>query len=179
MSNEAQENKDKPSVGRILGKFVALNMIPGYPVYKALKSVKETSGTGAATVIDLAAELKKRKPKARVIRTYREALALRTPESLPLRTIAKICLTRKRLFLAAAFISSAFVLGSLIATSYLGSFLGALFILFCLLHVVKYEHRLWQLDTGPLQPDEPLGGFRDFFQSKGSWLRLVSPHLSR
>ncbi|WP_412548939.1 hypothetical protein Q2T91_16115 [Ralstonia pseudosolanacearum] len=179
MDSPSDQTKDNPSVGRRVGKFVVFNMIPGYPVYKALKSAKETAGTGVATVHDLVAELEKRKPQKKTIRTYRQALALRTADSLPLRTIARNCLNMKRLCLSVAFVSAAFVLGSVVGANYLGSFLGVLFVMFCLLHVVKYEHRLWQLDTGPLQPDEPLGGFGDFFRSNGAWLRLLSPHLSR
>jgi len=39
--------------------------------------------------------------------------------------------------------------------------------------------QMTSLATGPLRPDAPLGGFREFFRSKGVWLRLVSPHLFR
>nr|WP_311527964.1 hypothetical protein [uncultured Ralstonia sp.] len=179
MSNETNENKDKPSVGRRVGKFVVLNMIPGYPVYKALKSAKGAAVDGAATIHDLAAELEKRKPKSKIVRTYREALALRTAESLPLKTIAKSCLTRKRLCLSVAIIALAYGVGGLIGGNYLTAFLGLLAVCLPALYALKYELQLWQLDTGPLQPEEPLGGFGEFFRSEGAWLRLLSPHLSR
>ncbi|WP_247308932.1 hypothetical protein [Ralstonia pseudosolanacearum] len=179
MSNEAQANKGKPSVGRRVGKFVVFNMIPGYPVYKALKAAKDTAGTGAATVHDLVAELERRKPQRKIVRTYREALALRTPESLPLKAIAQSCLNRKRVCLAVVTIALAYAVGGAIGGSYLTAFIGLLAFFLPALFAVQFEHQLWQLDTGPLRPDEPLGGFSDFFQSKGSWLRLVSPHLSR
>ncbi|MGA3842226.1 hypothetical protein ACI2UC_03440 [Ralstonia nicotianae] len=179
MSNEAQENNDKPSVGRRVGKFVLWNMIPGYPMYKALKSAKDTAVDGASNVYDLVAELKKREPKSRIVRTYREALALRTAESLPLKTIAKSCLTRKRIFLSLATIAFAYGVGGLIGGNYFTAFLGLLAVCMPAIFALKYELQLWQLDTGPLQPDEPLGGFGDFFRSKGAWLRLLSPHLSR
>ena len=179
MTVESSDSKVKPSVGRRVGKFVVFNMIPGYPVYKALKAAKETAGTGAATVHDLVAELEKRKPQKKIVRTYREALALRTPESLPLKAIAQSCLNRKRLCLAVVTIALAYAVGGALGGSFLTAFTGLLALCLPMLFAAKFEHQLWQLDTGPLRPDAPLGGFREFFGSKGAWLRLVSPHLFR
>lgn len=179
MSIENNENKDKPSIGRRVGKVVVLNMIPGYPVYKALKSAKGAVVDGGATIHDLWSELEKRKPKKKTIRTYREALALRTADSLPLKTIAQNCLSKKRLCLAVVAISLAYLVGGLIGGNYLTACTGLLAACLPALFGIKFEHQLWQLDTGPLRPDEPLGGLRDFFRSKGAWLRLFSPHLSR
>ncbi|MGM3274243.1 hypothetical protein [Ralstonia sp. 24A2] len=178
MNIEANEKKDKSSIGRHVKK-ASLYLVPGYPIYKAIKSAKETAVGGADTVRDLVAELEMRKPKTRVIRTYREALALRTPESLPLRVIAQNCLNRKRLCLAMVTVALAYTVGGAIGGSYLAALSGLLALCLPMLFAIKFEHQLWQLDTGPLRPDAPLGDIRDFFQSNGAWLRLFSPHLSR
>lgn len=67
MNIEANEKKDKSSIGRHV-KRASLYLVPGYPIYKAIKSAKETAVGGADTVRDLVAELEMRKPKTRVIR---------------------------------------------------------------------------------------------------------------
>lgn len=170
-------NKKEPSsVGRRVMRYGLLSMIPGYSIYRALASLKESVNTGAETIRDNNRELAERRKRKRVS-TYNEALTKRTEESMSLAEIDRLSKRRKRMFLAAAFISAAFVLGSVVAKNYLGSLLGLLFILFCLLHVVKYEHRLWQMETGAKAPDEPLGSFGQFFASRGAFRRIFNPYL--
>jgi hypothetical protein len=70
-----------------------------------------------------------------------------------------------------------FVIGSLGGRNLFGAFLGLLFVALCGLFALKYEHRVWQIETGRAAPDEPLGGYRQFFSRKGAIKRLFNPHL--
>jgi len=48
---------------------------------------------------------------------------------------------------------------------------------FCGMFMIKHEHQIWQLETGRAAPDAPLGGFKEFFASKGMLARLLNPRL--
>ncbi|MEX3843182.1 hypothetical protein [Paraburkholderia sp. BR10882] len=172
MSNETK----KSGVGRRI-KRASLYMLPGYPIYKAFQSVKETAGSGAKTLRDLHNELERQRPTTRQVRTYREALALRPADALPLKQIARKCLNSKRVCLTVSLACFLYFIWGVFSGDMLAVFKSVFGAMLPLLFTVKYEHQLWQLETGPQRPDEPLGSYRDFFRSRGAILRLVNPRL--
>ncbi|HGO6128544.1 TPA: hypothetical protein ACK3RK_007129 [Burkholderia cepacia] len=169
------DRKQRSRAGRVV-RFGLLSLVPGYPIYKAAASLKENIRLGVKTLADRNRQLAEQRKDPHVV-TYNEALAKRTPESLPLEAIELSCVRHKRFFLAIATVSAAFLFGSTLGGNYFGSFLGGLFVLFCLMLAVKYEHRLWQMETGKASPDEPLGGFRKFFATRGVLNRILNPRL--
>lgn len=168
-------NVNKRSAARRIGRL-ALYAVPGYAVVKAFGSLKATVSTGAKTLGDRNRELAAQRKNPRVA-TYNEAIAKRPEDAMPLEAIEQSSIFHKRFFLAIAAVASAFLIGSTIGGNYLGTFLGALFVMFCLMLALKYEHRLWQLETGRAAPDKPLGGYRKFFRARGALLRIISPRL--
>lgn len=167
----------KANFGRRI-KRASLYLIPGYPVVRAFKSAKETMGSGCKTLRDLTVEIEKQKPKARrIVRTYREAISLRSADSLPLEQIARDRLNRKRLCLAFILVCASYAVGGLIVGNAIEVMNGILGISLPALFTVKFEHQLWQMEIGPQRPDEPLGGYRDFFRSHGALVRLLNPRL--
>ncbi|MFC0402545.1 hypothetical protein [Paraburkholderia rhizosphaerae] len=173
MSNETK----KTSIGRRVA-HASFYMIPGYPVYKAFQSAKETASSGAKTLRDLHNELERQRLSTRRTRTYREAIEqVRTADSLPLEQIARKCLNSKRVCLLVAYLCLLYFIYGVVGGDFLAVFNSVFGAMLPLLFTVKYEHRLWQLETGPQRPDEPLGSYRDFFRSRGALLRLANPRL--
>jgi hypothetical protein len=172
MSNATKKN----SIGRRVAR-ASLYMVPGYPVYKAFKSAKETASSGAKTLRDLHNELERQRPTARCVRTYREALALRPADALPLAQIARHCLNSKRVCLFVSYLCLLYFIYGVVGGDFLAVFNSVFGAMLPLLFAVKYEWRLWQLDTGPQQPDAPLGSLRDFFRSRGAFGRFFNPRL--
>jgi hypothetical protein len=170
-------SEQKRNVSGKIVRSVALNMIPGYPVVKALTSAKKTIGSGAETVRDLAGDLKNQKPKSRRIRTWREAIENRPVAALPLEAIARDCLRRKRVCMVFAFICLSYAAGGLIGCNFFAVSNGILGTALPLLFIVREEHRLWQLEVGPAQPDAPLPGYWEFFRTQGIILRLLNARL--
>ncbi|SEI14419.1 hypothetical protein [Paraburkholderia hospita] len=171
MSNRKQRSR----TGQIV-RFGLLSLVPGYPIYRAVGSLKKNIQLGMKTLGDRNRELAAQRRDLHAV-TYNEAIAKRTAESLPLEAIERSCVRHKRFFLSIAAISAAFLFGSTIGGNYFGTFLGGLFVLFCVMLSVKYEHRLWQMETGRAAPDKPLGGFRRFFATRGVVMRILSPRL--
>lgn len=158
-------------------RSVALNMIPGYPVVKALTSAKKAIGSGAATLHDLASGLEKQELDGRLVRTWREAIESRPPDAVPLQTIARDCLIKKRLSMTVALLSLGYLTGGLVGENYVAIFNGMIGMALPVLFVVREEHRLWQMDVGPKQPDAPLPGYREFFRTPGAFRRLLDARL--
>lgn len=176
MSDDETTTK-KSSAARSAARS-GLYLVPGYSLVKAVASMKNAVATGAKTIADQNRELaaQRRNPRSR---TFNEALAMRPADALPLDAIERSCRRRKQLSMAVACVSASFVLGSLIGHNGFGAFLGLLFVVFCLMFVLKHEHRLWQIETGRAAPDVPLGGYKRFFACKGALKRLFDPHLFR
>ncbi len=132
--------------------------------------------TGANTIRDINASVaaQRRNPK---VRTYRQAIALRTTDSLPLETIKQGALNTKRVALLFSIVSTAFSLGATLSGSWFSAMTGVLFSGLCFLVCMKHEIRIWQLETGPLQPDEPLGSLKQFVQLDGWVWRTLAPRL--
>ncbi|PQV45157.1 hypothetical protein [Paraburkholderia sp. BL21I4N1] len=172
MTNETK----KTSIGRRVAR-ASLYMVPGYPVYKAFQSAKETASSGAKTLRDLHNELERQRPTTRHVRTYREALAVRPADALPLPQIMRKCLNSKRVCLLVAYLCLLYFIYGVVGGDFLAVFNSVFGAMLPLLFTVKYEHQLWQLESGPQRPDEPLGSYRDFFRSRGALLRLVNPRL--
>lgn len=173
MSNEPK----KANIGRRI-KRASMYLVPGYPIYRAFKSAKETTGSGYKTLRDLTAEIERQKPKGRrIVRTYREAISLRSSDSLPLEQIARDRLNRKRLCLAFILVCASYAVGGLIVGNTIEVMNGILGISLPALFAIKFEHQLWQMEIGPQRPDEPLGGYGDFFRSRGALVRLLNPRL--
>ena len=176
MSNSQATGKKTTAARRIARS--GLYLIPGYPLVKAAASMKDTVATGLQTITDQNRELaaQRRNPRSR---TFNEALAMRSAEALPLGTIERRCARKKQFFMAVAFVSASFLFGSTMGGNYFGTLIGLLFTFFCLMFAVKFEHQLWQIETGRTTPDEPLGGYRQFFACRGALRRLFDPRLFR
>jgi hypothetical protein len=166
---------DKPRAARRAAR-AGLYLVPGYPLIKTVASLKETAVGGIRTIADRHRELAAQRGNP-TSRTFGEAMAMRSPDALPLEAIERSCLRRKQVSLAFAVVSVSFVIGSLGGRNLFGAFLGLLFVALCGLFALKYEHRVWQIETGRAAPDEPLGGYRQFFSRKGAIKRLFNPHL--
>jgi hypothetical protein len=168
-------NNGKSTTGRRIARG-ALYLIPGYPVVKAAASVKETVAGGLKTIADQNRQLSAERANPRVS-TFKEALARRSAEALPLEAIERSCIRKKQSFFAMAIVATGFLFGSTLSGNYFGTLLGLLFVLFCLMFVVKHEHQLWQIETGMAAPDSPLGGYTQFFKSQGVFVRLLNPRM--
>lgn len=170
-------NTKKASIGYRVAR-ASLYMVPGYPIYKAFQSAKETTVGGAKTVRDLHNQLKRQRPTTRHVRTYREAIAqVRTADSLPLEQIARDRLYRKRVCLAVAYLCFLSFIYGVVGGYFLVVFNSVFAVMLPLLFTFKYEHQLWQLEIGPQRPDEPLASYGDFFRARGALLRLFSPRF--
>ncbi|MEZ0606188.1 hypothetical protein ACAX43_29285 [Paraburkholderia sp. IW21] len=172
MSNESK----KAGIGRRVAR-ASLYIIPGYPIFRAFKSAKDAMGTGAKTVRDLTDEIDRQKPTSRHVRSYREALALRSADALPLKRIAQDCLNKKRVCLVFVTLCGLYVIWGVFGGDIFAVVNGMLGLCLPMLFAVKYEHRLWQMETGPQRPDEPLGNYGDFFRAQGALIRLFNPRL--
>ncbi|PCE30082.1 hypothetical protein [Burkholderia ubonensis] len=169
-------DSNRPSrAGRVV-RAGLLSFIPGYPIYRALQSLKQTVRTGAQTLSDRTEDLAAQRRDSRVA-TYSEAMAKRTEDSMPLEAIERLCARHKQFFMTMTCVSIAFVLGSLFGENYFGALIGFLFSMLCVMFALKYEHRLWQMETGRAAPDEPLGSFRQFFSTPGAIRRVLDLHL--
>jgi hypothetical protein len=164
------------TAGKIV-RSVALNMIPGYPIVMAFTSAKKAIGSGATTLRNFAGGLEKQEPDRHLVRTWREAIESRPPDAAPLETIARVCLIKKRLSMTVAFLSLGYLTGGVLGANYVAIFNGLLGMALPMLFVVREEHRLWQMDVGPKQPDVPLPGYREFFRAPGVCRRLLDARL--
>lgn len=173
--SESERTEGKPR-GHGRTARAGLYLVPGYPVIKAVASMKDAAASGMKTIADRHRELAAQRVNPRS-RTFNEAMALRSRDALPLEAIERSCLRRKQVSVAFAFVSLSFVIGSLGGHNVFGAFLGLLFVALCGLFALKYEHRVWQIETGRAAPNEPLGGYRQFFARKGAIKRLFDPHL--
>jgi len=173
--SKTESTEKKSSAARRIARS-SLYLIPGYPLVKAATSMKDTVATGLQTITDQNRELaaQRRNPRSR---TFNEALAMRSPEAMPLEAIERLCTRKKQFFMAVAFVSASFIFGSAIGHNYFGTLIGLLFTFFCLMFVLKFEHQLWQIETGRAAPDKPLGGYRQFFAQPGTFRRLFDPRL--
>jgi hypothetical protein len=171
------QSKQEVSVRRRLLRGALYNLIPGYPIVKALQSAKKTIGSGALTVRDLTVELENQKPDGQRVRTWREAIESRPVGALPLKKIADDCVSRKRLCMAFACICLSYAIGGMLGANYFAIANGVLGMALPALFIVREEHRLWQMEVGPAQPDAPLPRYRDFFRTRGFVLRLLDARL--
>lgn len=176
MSNSPDTDK-KPGAARRIARS-SLYLIPGYPLVKAAASMKETVATGLQTITDQNRELAAQRKNPRS-RTFNEAMARRSSDALPLAAIERGCTRKKQFFLAVVFISASFLFGSVVGHNYFGTLIGFLFTVLCLMFVLKFEHQMWQIESGRAAPDEPLGGYRQFFARPGAFRRLLDPRLFR
>jgi hypothetical protein len=173
--NEARPVREK-SRGASRAVRAGLYLVPGYAVIRAAASMKDATAGGMRTIADRHRELSARRVNPHS-RTFNEAMARRSPDALPLEAIERSCVRRKQVSMAVAFVSASFVIGSVVGGNVFGSFLGLLFVALCCLFSLKYEHRIWQIETGRAAPDEPLGGYGRFFERKGAIKRLFNPRL--
>ncbi|MBC8641548.1 hypothetical protein IAG25_32515 [Caballeronia sp. EK] len=155
------------SIGRKTLRYVALNAIPFYPLYAALRSMRQTAGAGAATLRDLNDEIAADSTRPHVV-TFRQALERRPEGALSFAEIRHQSIRSKRVAFVFTFFGSCFGLGSLIGGNFLGFLLSLLLIAFTLLTAVKHSHRIWQIEAGCIEPDRPLGSVRDFLRSPGA-----------
>jgi len=167
--------EEKPRMRRRIARM-SLYAIPGYPILKAIASLKATAATGLKTIVDQNRELTDQRKNPRTS-SFNDAMARRSEDALPLESIERNCLRRKQFYLAAACIALSFVTASALGGNYYGSLLGLMFMVFCGMFMIKHEHQIWQLETGRAAPDAPLGGFKEFFASKGMLARLLNPRL--
>ncbi|CAE6697199.1 hypothetical protein [Paraburkholderia domus] len=173
-----QQNNTRPALKLVksAGKHVALNMIPGYPLYGAVKCFREAAAPGAAVIADLA----KRMPQKRTgkgVRTWNQAMEARPADALPLRDIERLNTRAKQIFMAAGFFGLCVNLGNLINQKWIGVFSCGLFMLVCLMQMFKFELRLRQMETGPRNPDRFLMSAGEFLRSRGFVKHVLNPRL--
>lgn len=168
--------KTNPGPGRRYAVMALTSLSPYHQAKRTYASLRNVVMSGAYTIRDINAAAAARRHNPR-IRTYRQAMALRTRESLPLELIAQGALNTKRVALLFGAVAVAFSLGSTLSGSWFSALTSALFAGLCFLVSLKHELRIWQLETGPLQPDEPLGSLRQFMQSDGWFWRTIAPRL--
>jgi hypothetical protein len=173
MSNEKQQ---RPALRFV--KTIALNAIPGYPIVKAIGSAKRTIATGALTIGDLKKQLEGQK-RTRCVRTWNEPISDRPADALPLSKIASDCLTRKRIALIFVLLCTAYTIGGVLGGNFVPIYGGILGSMLPALYVLREEHRIWQMEVGRAQPDEPLQGVAAFLRTPGVLLRLLNPYLFR
>ncbi|MGF6755257.1 hypothetical protein [Paraburkholderia sp. GAS42] len=161
-----------------LVKTIGLNMIPGYPIVKALGSARATIMTGAHAIGELKEQVEGQ-TKTRRVRTWNQALAARPADALPLAKIASDCLTRKRVALAFVYVCLSYAFGGILGGDILGVYGGIVGSTMPALFVLRDEHRLWQMEVGPTRPDEPLGSVSEFLRTRGVLLRLLNPYPFR
>lgn len=162
---------DSRSAGRKALRYVALNAIPFYPLYAALRSMRQATGSGVATLRDLNNEIAADSPRERVV-TFRQALERRPEGALTFSQVRSQSVRSKRVALVFSFFGACFGLGSLIGGNFIGLLLSILLIAFAFLTAVKHSHRIWQIEAGCIEPDRPLGSIRAFVRSPGAIARV-------
>lgn len=151
---------------------LSLYAIPFYPVFKTAQSIRRTAGLGLSGWHQRRARLTEARKNLRAL-TFREALARRPADALPLEAIRRDRLMRKRTALFFGVLSLPFLMHAYL----LSLLLGFLFVVICGLNVVKFEHQLWQIETGLADPDRPLRGLRAFLAMPHVWLRCLNPRF--
>lgn len=83
MSDQQNNENARPALKLVksAGKHVALNMIPGYPLYGAIKGIKDTATPGAVVIMDLAKRMPQQRAGKRV-RTWNQAMEARPADAL-------------------------------------------------------------------------------------------------
>jgi hypothetical protein len=162
---------DNRSVGRKALRYMALNAIPFYPLYAALRSMRQATGSGVATLRDLNDGIAAESTRKGVV-TFRQALEGRPEGGLPFSEVRSQSVRSKHVALVFTFFGTCFGLGSLIGGNLVGFLLSLLLIAFTLLAALKHSHRIWQIEAGCIEPDRPLGSVRDFLRSPGAIARV-------
>jgi hypothetical protein len=170
----SDEKQNRPALRLV--KAVALNAVPGYPMIKAFGSAKATVMSGLLTIDELKEKVEGKK-RMRRVRTWNQAIAARPVDALPLSKIASDCLARKRVALIFIVLCTAYMTGGLIGGNFMPVYGGCLGSMLPAMYVLREEHRLWQMEVGPTQPDEPLGSIGTFLRTRGVLLRLLNPYL--
>lgn len=178
MSEQQTTENARPALKLVksAGKHIALNMIPGYPLIGAVKGFREAAAPGASVIVDLAKRMPQKRTSKRV-RTWSQAIAARPADALPLREIERINTRAKRIFMVAGFLGLCFNLGNAINHNWTGILSCGLFMLICLMQMFKFELRLRQMETGPLNPDQFLMAAGEFLRGKGFVKHLLNPRL--
>ena len=170
----SDEKQSRPALRLV--KTVALNTIPGYPIIKAIGSARRTIATGALTIGELKEQVEGKK-RTRRVRTWNQAIAARPVDALPLSKIASDCVARKRVALVFVILCTAYMTGGVLGGNFMPIYGGLLGSMLPAMYVLREEHRLWQMEVGPTQPDEPLGSIGTFLRTRGVLPRLLNPYL--
>jgi hypothetical protein len=173
-----QQSNARPALNLVksAGKHVALNMIPGYPLYGAIKGFREATAPGAAVIADLA----KRMPQKHVgkrVRTWNQAMEARSADALPLREIERLNTRGKQIFMTLGFFDLCANASCVIHVNWTGLISGGLFLLICFMQMFKFELRLRQMEIGPKNPDRFLISAGEFLRSKGFVKHLLNPRI--
>ncbi|QGZ55107.1 hypothetical protein [Paraburkholderia acidiphila] len=174
--NNEQNARSKLTLVKKVGKAVALNMIPGYPLVGAIKSFRETTTPGAIVIADLAKRLPQKR-KGKRVRTWNQAFAARPADALPLREIERLNTRAKHVFMVLGFLGLCSNLGCAVNLNRAGLLSGGLFVLVCLMQIFKFELRLRQMETGPQNPDQPLMSPREFLRGRGFVKHFFNPRI--
>lgn len=159
------------------GKQFALNMIPGYPLVGIVRSLKKTTAPGAVVIGRLAEQIVSRRRTGVHVRSWNEALAARSEEALPLKTIYHRNHQAKWIFMVLCLYGVCMFAGSIWAGNLMGLATDSLFAFVCALQVFKYELRLRQMETGPENPDKPLLSAGDFWRSRDFFKHFLNPRI--
>ncbi len=141
-----------------------------------LVSMKRAVESGWKTIEDMDAELRERRRNPK-IRTFKEAMAARSRDAMPLAEIQLACLTNRRVAIAVAFLSFVYSSSSLVSGNPFGALVGFLFTALSLLSALKYAHQSWQIDIGQASPDDALPSVQQFLHTPGAARRILNPQL--
>lgn len=151
-------------------------LIPFYPLFALVISMKGTMNAGIAVSRQSWRSTADKKRAERVL-TFNEALARRPADALPLEAVERLCWKRKRLALIGVFFALCSLGGSVLGGHFLSAGMSLFALSYCVLRLVQYAHRAWQIERGRRRPDCPLEGLREFFaQPKVGWY-VLNPKL--
>jgi hypothetical protein len=178
--SDQQNNETARSALKLVksaGKQFALNMIPGYPLIGVVRSLKQTTAPGVAVIGNLAEKIASRRRTSLHVRSWNEALAARSQEALPLKTIYRRNHQAKWIFMVLCLYGLCMFTGSIWAGNLMGLATNSLFAFVCALQVFKFELRLRQMETGPENPDRPLLSAGDFWRNRDLFKHLLNPRI--
>lgn len=178
VQNSRSKSNLRPALKLVKGvaKSAALNMIPGYPIYKAARSFAGTTTTGGQVIVDLYKQFPHKRPRG-TVRSWNEALSARPLDAPPLGKIERSQVRSKQLCMMFAALALTAVVWCAATGSLLGVADGFLISFVFLLQMFQFELRLRQMETGPLDPDAPLMTPSEFLFADGFLRHLINPRI--
>jgi len=170
-------------------KSVALNMIPGYPLIGAFRSIKEAAAPGATMISDLSKQLphkrggKRKRSWNQVMEARRNSrstaieVGTRAALPLPLHVIRRRNVHAKWIFMTLGFFALCRGVGYALSPHWMGILSSGMLAVVCGLQMFKHEYRLRQMETGPIDPDRPLMTAGEFLRGRSFVKHYFNPRI--